>query len=47
VEHDSWEKKEDLENTEEAVEKFEGRMNVKVRRQKQTLEGENYLGNLW
>ena len=47
VEHDSWEKKEDLENTKEAVEKFERRMNVKVRRQKQTLEGENYLGNLW
>jgi len=47
VEHDSWEKKEDLENTEEAVEEFEGRINMEVRRQKQISGGENYLGNLW
>ena len=32
VEHDSWEKKEDLENAEEAVEKSEGRINAEVRR---------------
>jgi len=33
VEHDIWEKREDLENTREVLEEFEGRMNVKVRRQ--------------
>jgi len=33
VEHDIWEKKEDLGNTREVVEEFEGRMNVEVRRQ--------------
>jgi len=33
MEHDIWEKREDLENTREVLEEFEGRMNVKVRRQ--------------
>ena len=33
VEHDTWEKKEDLGNAREVLEEFEGRMNVKVRRQ--------------
>ena len=32
VEHNSWEKEEDLENTRELVEEFEERMNVEVRR---------------
>ena len=32
MEHDSWKKKEDLENA-ETVEKFEERMNMEVRRQ--------------
>ena len=33
VEHDSWEKKEDLENVKKIVVEFEGRMNVEVRRE--------------
>ena len=33
MEHNSWEKEEDLENTREVVEEFEERMNTKVRRQ--------------
>ena len=33
AEYDSWEKKEDLENAEEAVEELKERMNVEVRRQ--------------
>ena len=33
MEHDSWEKEEDLENIKEVVVKFERRMNTKVRRQ--------------
>ena len=33
VEHNTWERKEDLGNTREAVEEFEGRMNTEVRRQ--------------
>jgi len=33
VEHDSWENKEDLENTKEVMEEFEGRMNTEVRKQ--------------
>jgi len=33
VEHDIWERKEDLENAREALEEFEGRMNTEVRRQ--------------
>ena len=33
AEHDIWKKGEDLGNTREAVEKFKGRMNTKVRRQ--------------
>jgi len=34
AESDTWEKKEDLENARKALEEFEGRMNVEVRRQK-------------
>ena len=34
VENDTWEKKEDLGNTREALEEFEGRMNAEVRKQK-------------
>jgi len=33
VEHDIWERKEDLENVREALEEFERRMNTEVRRQ--------------
>jgi len=33
VEHDTWEKKKDLENAREVVEEFEGRMSTEVRRQ--------------
>ena len=33
VEHDTWERKKDLENAREALEEFEGRMNTEVRRQ--------------
>jgi len=32
AESDTWERKEDLENTREALEEFEGRMNAKIRR---------------
>jgi len=34
AESDTWEKREDLENTREAVKEFEGRMNVEVRQEK-------------
>ena len=33
AEYNSWEKKEDLENTKELVAEFKGRMNAEVRRQ--------------
>ena len=33
VEHDTWEKKEDLGNVREVLEEFEGRINAEVRRQ--------------
>jgi len=33
VEHNTWEKKEDLGNTREALEEFKGRMETEVRRQ--------------
>ena len=33
AEHNTWEKKENLGNVKEMLEKFEGRMNVEVRRQ--------------
>ena len=33
AEHDTWEKKEDLGNTKEVLEKFEGKINTEVRRQ--------------
>ena len=32
TEHDIWERKEDLENTREAIKKFEGRMSAEVRK---------------
>ena len=32
VENDTWEKKEDLGNTREALEEFEGRMNAEIRK---------------
>ena len=31
MEHDTWEKEEDLENTKEVVAEFEGRMSAEVR----------------
>ena len=33
VEHNTWEKREDLGNVGDALEEFEGRMNMEVRRQ--------------
>ena len=33
AESDTWEKREDLENTKEALEKFEERINIEVRKQ--------------
>ena len=33
MEHNTWKRKEDLENTRKAIEKFEGRMSAEVRRQ--------------
>jgi len=33
AEHNTWERKEDLENAREVLEEFEGRMNAEVRRQ--------------
>jgi len=33
MEHDTWEKEENLENARKIVEEFKGRMNVEVRRQ--------------
>jgi len=33
AEYDSWEGKEDLENTKEIVAEFEGRLNIEVRQQ--------------
>ena len=33
MEYDSWKREEDLENAKEVVAKFEGRINVEVRRQ--------------
>jgi len=33
VEHDTWERREDLGNVREVLEEFEGRINAKVRRQ--------------
>jgi len=44
VEHDSWEKKEDLENAKEVVVEFEERRNTEVRRQKKldVVEEKNF-----
>jgi len=33
MKHDSWEKKEDLENTKELVAEFEEKINIEIRRQ--------------
>jgi len=33
AEHNTWERKEDLENARKALEEFEGRMNTEIRRQ--------------
>ena len=33
VEHNTWKKREDLENAEKVLEEFKGRMNTEVRRQ--------------
>ena len=40
VEHDSWEKEEDLENIKEIVAEFEERLDAEVRRQKKLDEAE-------
>ena len=46
AEGDMWKRKESLKNTGEALEEFEGRMNVEIRRQKkETSEGESYQKN--
>ena len=44
VEHDTWEKREDLGNTRGALEEFEGKMNVEVRRQEKLdmMEKKNF-----
>jgi len=44
AEHDIWERKEDLENTRETVEKFEERMSTEVRRQEKLdmMEEKNF-----
>ena len=36
--NDIWEKKKDLENTRELVDKFEGKLSIKVRRQERIEE---------
>ena len=46
---DTWERKENLKNAEKALEEFEGRMSVEVRRQERidmAEEGESYPGSL-
>ena len=40
VEHDTWERKEELENAREMVEEFKGRMNAEVRRQEKLYMAE-------
>jgi len=44
AEHDTWEREEDLGNAREVVEKFEGRMSTKVRRQEKldTIEEKDF-----
>ena len=44
VEHDIWEREENLGNTREAVEEFEGRMSAEVRRQEKLdrIEKKNF-----
>ena len=40
AEHNTWERKKDLGNAREALEEFEGRMNVEVRRQEKLDKAE-------
>jgi len=44
AEHDTWEKKEDLQNSKEVVKEFEGRMSTEVRRQEKVdrMEEKNF-----
>jgi len=44
VEHDTWEREEDLENTREAIEKFEERMSAEIRKQEKLdrIEEKNF-----
>jgi len=44
VEHDTWEKKEDLGNIREAMEEFEGRMSAEIRKQEKVdrIEEKNF-----
>ena len=44
AEHDTWERVEDLENAREAIEEFERRMSIKVRRQEKLdkMEEKNF-----
>jgi len=44
VEHDTWEREEDLGNAREAVEKFEGRMSAEIRKQEKLdrIEEKNF-----
>jgi len=44
VEHDTWEKEENLGNTREVVEKFEGRMSAEIRKQEKLdkIEEKNF-----
>ena len=45
AEHDTWEKEEDLVNTRELVDEFEGRLNVEVRQQEKIEVGKEVKGN--
>jgi len=52
AEHDSWEKKEDLENAKEVIAEFERRISVEVRRQEKLdiVEEKNfrsYQRSIW
>jgi len=46
VEHDIWKKEKDLVNARKLVDEFEGRLNMKVRRQKKIEVGRKVKGNL-
>ena len=45
AEHNIWEKEEDLANTKELVDEFEGRLNTKVRQQEKIEVGRKVKGN--